>query len=156
MRRVRGLFALALAALACAAAPALAQISCAPLTQGSASWTGIVNTYYPGASATASAGSTSIGVGGADGRGAATPVAAGDLLLIIQIQDASISSSNSSAYGGSGSGQGYTSLNSSGIYEYSVAAGPVSGGSIPLATALVNFVSHGLGELRSTARSATR
>ena len=138
MRRVRGLFALALAALALAAAPAWAQLTCAPLTQGSASWTGIVNTYYPGTSSVASAGSTSIGVGAIDGRGAITPVAAGDLLLIVQVQDASISTSNSSAYGGSGSGQGYTSLNSSGLYEYAVATGPVSAGSIPLATALAN------------------
>ena len=77
-------------------------------------------------------------MGSPDGRGSATPIAAGDLLLIVQIQDASISTSNSSAYGGSGSGQGYTSLNSAGLFEYAVAAGPVSGGSVPLATALKN------------------
>jgi uncharacterized repeat protein (TIGR01451 family) len=139
MKRLAAIGLLALAAFAAALAPslALAQSTCSPITQGTASWTGIVNTYYPGSSATAGAGSMSIGVGSVDARGAATPVAAGDLLLIIQIQDASISSSNSTAYGGSGSGQGYTTLNSAGLFEYAVAAGP-AGGSIPLATALVN------------------
>ena len=139
MRRAFLLLARAFAILALAASPlaSLAQTVCAQITQGTASWTGIVNTYYPGTSATASAGSSSIGVGGADGRGAATPIAAGDLLLIVQMQDASISSSNSIAYGGSGSGQGYTTVNSSGVYEYAVATGP-AGGSVPLATPLTN------------------
>ena len=127
-----------IAALAALLAPAaaLAQATCSPITQGPASWSGIVNSYYPG-SGTAPAGSTSIGVGAIDARGAATPIAAGDLLLIVQVQDASISSSNSTAYGGSGSGQGYTSLNSAGQFEYAVAAG-AAGGSVPLATPLVN------------------
>src|SRR6185437_9209476 len=139
MKRLARIGVVALAALVALAAPAaaLAQASCSPITQGPASWTGIVNTYYPGTSGTAGAGSMSIGVGAIDGRGASTPIALGDLLLIVQVQDASISSSNSTAYGGSGSGQGYTTLNSAGRFEYAVAAGP-AGGSVPLATALVN------------------
>ncbi len=131
-------FAFALAALACASSNAYAQASCAPVIQPAANFTGIVNSYYPGTSATASAGTSSIGVGSIDGRGSLTAVAAGDLLLIIQMQDASISTSNTAAYGGSGSGQGYTSLNSSGLFEYAVAAGPVAAGSIPLASTLLN------------------
>ena len=141
MRRLAGFASLAVGAvalaLALAPAAARAQATCAPLVQGSASWSGIVNTYYPGTSATAPAGASSIGVGAADPRGAGTPIAAGDLLLIVQLQDASISSSNSSAYGGSGSGQGYTTLNSSGYFEYAVAAGPAAG-SVPLATPLLH------------------
>src|SRR5689334_13040516 len=107
MRRIAGIGVLVLAAFLAVLAPAsaFAQATCSPITQGPATWTGIVNTYYPGTSATAAAGSMSIGVGAIDGRGASTPIAAGDLLLIVQVQDASISSSNSTAYGGSGSGQ---------------------------------------------------
>ena len=137
MRALRGFLALAAATLCLAPVAVLAQMSCAPVVAGPASFTGIVNTYYPGTSATASAGSNSIGVGAPDGRGSLTAVASGDLLLIVQVQDATISTSNSAAYGGSGSGQGYTSLNSSGLFEYAVAAGPAAG-SIPLAAPLVN------------------
>src|ERR1700687_1235329 len=130
--------AFACASLAFAASEARAQASCAPVTQGPATYSGIVNTYYPGTSALASAGSTSIGVGAIDARGALTPVASGDLLLIVQVQDAAIDSSNTATYGGSGGGRGYTSLNSSGFYEYAGAAGAVGAGAIPLATALLN------------------
>ncbi|HEX7403816.1 MAG TPA: hypothetical protein VF287_07370, partial [Usitatibacter sp.] len=130
--------AFALVAFSVASASAYAQASCASIVAPAANFTGIVNGYYPGTSATASAGTSSIGVGALDGRGALTAVAAGDLLLIIQMQDASFSSTNSAAYGGSGSGQGYTALNSSGLFEYAVATGPVAAGSIPLASPLVN------------------
>ena len=119
------------------AAPASAQVCAAPGSGGTVNVAGIVNTYYPGA-ASASAGSSAVAVGAPDGRGAATPIAAGDLLLIVQVQDAAISTSNSTAYGGSGGGQGYTSLNSAGLFEYAVAAGPVSLGAVPLAAPLAN------------------
>ena len=133
-------FALAtgLAAWLAFAGPALAQVCAVPGSSGAGSVSGVVNTYYPGTSS-ASAGSTSIAVGSPTGAG--TPIAAGDLLLVIQVQDASISSSNSAAYGGSGSGQGYTSLNSSGLYEYVIATGPVAAGAVPLASGLLNSYS---------------
>ena len=134
----RLLLALTLAALSLASTNAYAQASCAAIIQPATNFTGIVNTFYPGTSASASAGTSTIGVGALDGRGSLSAVAAGDLLLIVQMQDASISTSNTAAYGGSGSGQGYTSLNSSGLFEYAVATGPVAAGSIPLAAPLVN------------------
>src|ERR1700687_5825902 len=124
--------AFACASLAFAASEARAPASCAAVTQGPATYSGIVNTYYPGTSALASAGSTSIGVGAIDARGALTPVASGDLLLIVQVQDAAIDSSNTATYGGSGGGRGYTSLNSSGLYEFAVAAGAGGAGAVPL------------------------
>jgi uncharacterized repeat protein (TIGR01451 family) len=126
---------LAAAALV-AAGPAHAQ-SCSALVAGPASFSGIVNTYYPG-SGTAGAGSTSIALGSATGIG--TAIAAGDLVLVVQMQDASIDSSNTSSYGGSGGGQGQTSVNNSGLYEYAVAtnAVPTSGGTLTLASGLVN------------------
>ncbi len=138
----RRLLAACLLLAAGLAAPGLApaQVCAVPGTLGAGSVAGIVNTYYPGA-APVSAGSTSIAVGAPTGAG--TPIAAGDLLLVIQIQDASISTSNTAAYGGSGSGQGYTSLNSAGLYEYAVAAGPVGGGFVTLASPLVNSYSTG-------------
>jgi uncharacterized repeat protein (TIGR01451 family) len=63
------------------------------------------------------------------------------MLLVIQMQDADIRYLNNSNYGSnSGTGSGYTSLNQAGAYEYVMATGPVSGGSVPLSTStpLVN------------------
>jgi len=114
-----------------------AQICAAPGSSGPANVSGIVNGYYPGR-ASVSAGAFSLPVGSPDGRGAATAVAAGDLLVVIQLQDAAINTSNSSSYGGSAPGQGYSFLNSAGAYEYVTAAGPVSGGSIPITSGLIN------------------
>ena len=95
---------------------------------------GIVNDYYPAPSTTTTvaAGATSIPVGTKDPLGYGATIASGDLLLIIQMQDATITTTNSSAYGGSGGGAGYTALNSTGLYEYLVATGPVAGGAIPV------------------------
>ena len=87
--------------------------------------TGMINTYYP-ATSSAAAGSTSLNVGTSTGN--PTTISAGDLLLVIQMQDASINNSNSIAYGNGSNGSGNTALNSAGLYEYVVAAGPVSGG----------------------------
>lgn len=112
-----------------------------PGVDGPASLSGIVNTYYAGKSNSGvSAGASSIPVGALDtsGGGQATPFAAGDLVLVMQMQDADINSSNSSSYGGSGAGAGYTALNGSGLYEYTVAAGPSSGGYLPITAPLVN------------------
>jgi uncharacterized repeat protein (TIGR01451 family) len=119
------------------AAPAL----CAtPGRDGTATLSGVVNTYYPG-TATAAAGSTSVQLGAA--AGAATPVAAGDLLLVIQVQDAAIDSTNTGAYGDGTVGDpatGSTNLNASGRFEYAVAASavPLGGGTLTLASGLIN------------------
>jgi LPXTG-site transpeptidase (sortase) family protein len=93
---------------------------------------GIINTYYPG-TASVGAGATTIPVGPASGAG--TGISAGDLLLVMQMQDAAINSSNTGAYGDGSAGDpatGSTDLNNSGRYEYVVATGPVSGGSVPI------------------------
>lgn len=103
-----------------------------PGRDGSTTPTGTVNTYYPG-TATANAGATSISIGSINTAGATTPIAAGDLLLVIQVQDAAINSNNTTAYGANNaSGSGSTNINSSGLYEYVVATGAVSGGSVQI------------------------
>ena len=109
--------------------PAQAEALCAtPGRDGSpGSITGIVNTYYP-ATASAAAGAASITLGAS--RGAATPIASGDLLLVIQMQDTNIDSTNTSSYGSGvpGNPSGYTSLRSTGLYEYVVATNAVATG----------------------------
>lgn len=90
--------------------------------------TGVVNTYYPGASSV-SAGATSIPLGTANGTGT---IAEGTELLVIQMQDASIDTSNSVAYGNGYTGQGFTTINNAGNYEFVTATGPISGGSVPI------------------------
>ena len=118
-----------------------AQVCSTPGSDGPGSISGVINTYFPGA-ASAPSGATTITVGAAAAGGAQTPIAAGDLLLIIQMQDADIDSSNTSSYGSGGlyPGAGYTSLNSAGLYEYAVAAGPVplTGGTLTLTAPLIN------------------
>lgn len=112
---------------------------------------GIINTYYPGASnSTANAGATSIRLGAINPNGATTPIAAGDLLLIIQMQGADINSSNNDSYGNGVSGGGNDTnlltaptitgasgnLNNAnftaGNYEYVVATGAISGGAVSI------------------------
>jgi uncharacterized repeat protein (TIGR01451 family) len=100
--------------------------------------TNVVNTYYPG-TALASAGQKSITVGASSGS--ATTISAGDLLLIIQMQDADIQYTNDNNYGSnSGTGSGYTNLNSTGLYEFAVAANSVgsSGGTLNVDDNLIN------------------
>src|SRR3984893_972780 len=116
--------------------------SCAtPGRDGTATLSGIVNTYYPGVG-TATAGSSTIVLGPA--TGAATPIAIGDLLLVIQMQDAAIDSSNTGAYGdgvAGDPGSGSAAPNSSGLYEYTVATSgvPLGGGSLTVGgTGLIN------------------
>jgi LPXTG-site transpeptidase (sortase) family protein len=124
-----------------------------PGEDGPAMISGVVNTYYPG-TATVSAGATSIPVGTPRGGPA---ISAGDLLLVMQMQGADIDSSNTNNYG-NGVGDGGTAVNtvtyptgdpnyagghvgtnfSAGQYEYVVATGPVSGGSVPISSGLVN------------------
>ena len=105
--------------------------------------TGAVNTYFPG-SGTAAAGSTSITLGARNASGSATPIAVGDLVLIIQMQDAAINTTDTDAYGdgtaGDGEARGATNQNSTGRYEYAVAASavPVGGGTLTLTSGLLN------------------
>ncbi|BAZ42625.1 hypothetical protein NIES4101_85940 [Calothrix sp. NIES-4101] len=121
-------------------------ICATPGKDGTATISGIVNSYYPG-TGTVAVGSTSVSVGAINPNGNTTPIAQGDLLLIIQMQDADINSTDTDAYGNGVGGDvnsntnivpsplaasGYTNLNNAGRYEYAVAAGPISGGVIPL------------------------
>ena len=98
--------------------------------------TGIVNAYYPPSSTgTLATGSTSVTLGAAAAGGAQKPIAAGDLLLIVQMQGATIGSSNTSSYGHGvpgDPGAGWTSLGSSGLFEFVTAtnAVPVTGGNL--------------------------
>jgi len=98
--------------------------------------TGIVNAYYPPASAgTLAAGSTSVTLSAAAAGGAQTPIAAGDLLLVIQMQDAAINSTNTSSYGHGTPGEpasGWTNLNNTGNFEFVTATNAVAvgGGSL--------------------------
>jgi uncharacterized repeat protein (TIGR01451 family) len=126
----------------------LAQSSIAPCaTPGKegvgASLMGIINTYYPPATAVSSvnAGTTTLQVG--TPAGASTPITIGDLLLVMQMQDADINSTNTAAYGDGVGGDvpafpaaqpsdgasGWTALNSAGRYEF-VTATSVSGNTI--------------------------
>lgn len=85
---------------------------------GSATVTGVVNTYYP-ALTDANAGDFTISLGPLTGN--ARPIVAGDRVLIIQMQDATINSSNTVAYGGNGTGgNGYTDLGYTGLYEFAI------------------------------------
>ncbi len=106
-----------------------AQNCATPGKDGNGTLSGLVNTYYPGAT-NSTASSTSIPVGLA--TGALQSITPGDLLLIIQMQDAPIDTTNSSSYGSSFAG------GLAGYYEYVVATNSVSsiGGTITTATAL--------------------
>jgi uncharacterized repeat protein (TIGR01451 family) len=109
-----------------------------PGKDGPASPSGIINTYYPGTSLNVSSGVTSIPVGAPSGD-TSKSISSGDMLLVIQMQDADIRSVNTSNYGSnSGTGSGYTALNQTGVYEYVLATGPVSVGSVPINNGLVN------------------
>jgi uncharacterized repeat protein (TIGR01451 family)/fimbrial isopeptide formation D2 family protein len=93
---------------------------------------GVINTYYPG-TGDVSSGNTSVPVG--TPTGAATTISAGDLLLVIQMQDATIDSDNNGGYGDGANGnpaRGSLSIDGSGLYEYVMATGAVSGGSVPI------------------------
>ena len=122
--------------------------------------TGIVNAYYPPAATvgTVNAGSTSIALGAAAASGAQTAIGVGDLLLVIQMQDATINAANTNAYGSGVAGDpaGWTSLGSSGEFEFVTAtsAVPVTGGTL-------NFTGTGSGggllnTYTSAAASATQ
>jgi uncharacterized repeat protein (TIGR01451 family) len=110
--------------------------ACTALSAG-----GVINTYYPGSTASVAVGATSIVLGA--GTGSSSPIAIGDLLLIIQMQDATINNTNTDAYGdgvAGGDGSGTTGLGSSGLYEYALAASavPIAGGTLTLSSGTVN------------------
>ncbi|HEU0133397.1 MAG TPA: hypothetical protein VFR28_01115 [Allosphingosinicella sp.] len=120
--------------LAMFATAALAEQCAKPGANGNGAPSGVVNTYFPGASS-ANAGATVISLGAASG--ASTPIAAGDMLLVIQMQGATISSTNNAAYGDGTSGtyaNGYSAIGQTGLYEFVRAASAVStaGGTVTI------------------------
>ena len=85
---------------------------------------GVVNTYYPGGTASVVAGATCVPVGTARAGGGAA-ITANDLLLVIQMQDATINSSNTLSYGdGTGRAAGALVVNA-GKYEFVRARGAI-------------------------------
>ncbi|HEY8298004.1 MAG TPA: hypothetical protein VIG32_08290 [Candidatus Baltobacteraceae bacterium] len=118
---------LPVSALPALAAPALCAL---PGNDDPAAPGGVINDYFPG-TANVAAGATSIQVGAQDPNGFGATVGAGDLLIVMQMQDASINSGNSASYG-NGTGSGATSVGRSGQYEYVVATGAISGGTLPV------------------------
>ena len=115
--------------LAIAPQSALAQVCGTPGKDGTASPSGVVNTYYPGVSASG----TGVVIGTIQ-AGGGVAIVAGDLVLIIQMQDGSGTNfSNDTSYGG---GMG----SSVGSYEYARVAS-VSGSTLTLAKALTNTYS---------------
>lgn len=97
--------------------------------------TGIVNTYFAPSNTTTNlaVGATQVNLGAASG--ATTPIAVGDRILIIQMQDALFTTTNDSTYGDGitgDPGSGWTSLNSTGKYEFVTAttAVPTTGGTL--------------------------
>src|SRR6202165_3042619 len=110
-----------------------------PGRDGTASLSGVINTYYPGSGTASGSGAITLGAA----TGAASPIAIGDLLLVIQMQDAAIDATNTGAYGDGVAGDpatGWTALNSAGLYEYAVAtsAVPLAGGSLTVSSPLIN------------------
>ncbi|MFN0022909.1 MAG: isopeptide-forming domain-containing fimbrial protein, partial [Parvularculaceae bacterium] len=97
-----------------------------PAAQGSATISGVVNTYFP-ATSSLSAGGTLLTLGAA--TGAATPIAAGDLVLIIQMQDADFDRDNDDTYGDGAGGSpdsGATGLRRSGQFAFARATSAVT------------------------------
>ncbi|HEY5722502.1 MAG TPA: hypothetical protein VIT45_09285 [Allosphingosinicella sp.] len=110
------------------AGPVYANWCATPGRNGSATVSGVVNTYYPGTAAVA-AGATSISIGVA--TGSSSGIAVGDLLLVIQMQDGTFDRSNNDGYGDNlngGFANGYTSIEQAGRYEFVRAASAVGTG----------------------------
>ncbi|HEX8480600.1 MAG TPA: hypothetical protein VF650_01700 [Allosphingosinicella sp.] len=110
------------------ATAALAEQCARPGANGGGAPSGVVNTYFPGASS-ANAGATTISLGAASG--ASVPIAVGDMLLVIQMQGATINSNNNSSYGSGTAGtyaSGYSAIGQTGLYEFVRAASAVSTG----------------------------
>ncbi len=138
--------------LGIAASPASAQVCATPGLQGPiAALSGVVNSYYPGTGALVAA-TRSIPVGAIDlsAGGSSAAIGTGDLLIVMQMQGAEFNSSNSNCYGDGVGTAGcatrettaanYSGGNTTGNYlagnwEYCTAAGPVSGGAVPVSCA---------------------
>lgn len=86
-----------------------AQVCALPGSNGDATISGTVNTYWTAGAGTYNSGSTTITISGQ--RGAAATLAAGDLVLVIQMQCANINTGNDLNYGDGAGGEpasGYT------------------------------------------------
>jgi hypothetical protein len=132
---MRILLATCLVLFALLAWPVYANLCAAPARNGSATISGVVNTYYTPAEVSVAAGSTTILLTGSAGAGEA--IAAGDLLLVIQMQDATIEDRNNTRYGDNvttGAANGAVSIGQTGLYEFVRAANAVSalGGTLTL------------------------
>jgi hypothetical protein len=124
---MRTLLATLVALCALLAWPVYANLCAVPARNGSATISGVVNTYYTPADVSVAAGSTSILLTGSAGAGEA--IQAGDLLLVIQMQDATFDDRNNNRYGdgvNSGAGNGALSIGQTGLYEFVRAANAVS------------------------------
>jgi hypothetical protein len=115
--------------------PVYANLCAVPARNGSATISGVVNTYYTPAAASVAAGATTILLTGSAGAGEA--IQAGDLLLVIQMQDATIDARNGTRYGDgvtTGAANGVLTLGQTGVYEFVRAASavPALGGTLTL------------------------
>ena len=131
---------------------AAAPLCATPPLTGTTTISGVVNTYYPGTTATLSAGQASTTVTVGAGVGAGTPLAVGDMVLIVQMQGAEINATNTGAYGDGGAGDPATGYLSNanfvaGLYEYATVTS-VAGSTIGLAGSGTN------GGLNNTYRNA--
>jgi hypothetical protein len=147
----RLLACLALLALLGSPTSSSAQVCGAGTTDITVAGTQVLNTFHPSpipmtGTTTVAAGATSIPVD-APRAGGGAAIAAGDLVLVIQMQGVQIDRREEDTTGGRygdgaggadrrGATAGATFL--AGRYELARAAGPVSGGSLPLLGALVN------------------
>ena len=83
--------------------PVHAQVCATPGSNGDATISGTINTYWTAAPGTYGAGATSISLSGQ--RGAAATLAPGDLVLVIQMQCANINNNNGLNYGDGAGGE---------------------------------------------------
>jgi uncharacterized repeat protein (TIGR01451 family) len=106
--------------------------------------TGSINDYWPGtANVAVGASSITLGARRAGTGTAGNTIAAGDWVIVVQMQDATIGTANSTSYGSTvagNTGTGYISAGQSGLYEFARATNAVgaAGGTLNLASALVN------------------
>lgn len=100
----------------------------------------VVNSYYPGNTASLTAGSTRVTVGAV--RGVSAGITRGDVLILMQMQGSTINSTNTNAYGDGVAGNPASGLLTSiaGTYEFVVAANNVasSGGTLYFTRPIIN------------------
>jgi hypothetical protein len=151
---IRALLQAILLVLVLVGGPVYANWCATPARDGTATPSGVVNSYYPG-NVTVAAGATTINIGAA--TGVVQGIAQGDLLLVIQMQDGTFDRNNDDGYGdnvGGGFASGYTAIQLAGNYEF-VRAGntlPSTGGNLTV----IGATGGGLvGAYRQTASSDT-